>query len=104
MRLYFSLFQTCAIGIIGDEKYGVLSLRGKFKSFKKGDIVNDGPDRIEVRNIFMALGLTYDVTSHTYVFDVKKLRYAKVLMMLDQVLHHKSHLVLYKIINLVYLF
>jgi DNA gyrase/topoisomerase IV subunit B len=85
---YFSLFQTHAINFIGEDKYGVYSLNGKLKNLQDLERVQDEPECKHIKNIFMALGLTCGI-SNAYVFDVRKLRYARVLMMLDQVLHHK---------------
>jgi len=73
---------------------GVYSLNGKFRSLQ--DLESGVPKYKKFKNIFMALGLTCG-TSNSYVFDVKKLRYAHVLMMIDKILHHKHHSLLQKL-------
>ena len=83
--LYLVEGDSAANGLISKrngEIHGIMPLRGKILSVRKAT-VTDMYKNQEISNIVAALGLEVDPSNYTLKYDIKKLRYHKIVLLED---------------------
>ena len=83
--LYLVEGDSAANGLISKrngELHGIMPLRGKILSVRKATIADMYKNQ-EISNIVAALGLDVDPSNYTLKYDIKKLRYHKIVLLED---------------------